>query len=69
MGEIRQTHPLTIWRLERGLTQRQVADQTGVSHSAVCRAEQWRRIHPATVAMLCRKTGLSPAVFRQQKGA
>lgn len=51
------------WRTRLKMTDRQAADDAGVSASAICRAESKRHVDTATYLALCLWMGAEPYAF------
>lgn len=65
MGYMQFMHPLKAHRTAKGLTQKQLAAQFGVSRETLARWEiDARRIDPERLPQISQLTGISPAELR-----
>lgn len=51
---------MTAWRLHRGFTQKEVAEQLAVSQSTVYKYETGARLHPKTIKKLAKVYSCNP---------
>jgi transcriptional regulator with XRE-family HTH domain len=58
---------LRYWRLERLLSQRQLAEQSDVSEPTIIRAEGGKRIGALTAAKLARALGVTAKQLQEQE--
>lgn len=52
---------LRAWRIERGLTQGQLADKAGVGRSSITNTENGGKVSPLTISRLAKALGITQA--------
>jgi transcriptional regulator with XRE-family HTH domain len=58
---------LRYWRLERLLSQRELAEQSGISEPTIIRAEGGKRIGALTAAKLARALGVTVKQLQEEE--
>ena len=53
-------------RLDRGLSQKELAKRSGVARTTIMRAEAGHQIYPSTLRKLAEALGVTPATLRRQ---